>query len=215
VSEKKLSQLRTTLEQTLFDVESTERLFNMYTSVNPDYDVHEAAAIRRANLLAYLSACSQTPELLLLAEAPGPNGCRFSGIPFTAEEQLLSDTFPVVGRQSSNQAMPRSEYSSRIVWDLLAPHFERVVIWNAVPLHPHKPGHPMSIRTPSVSEIRTWAPLIRTLTDHFRPTQVISIGRIAERACSIEGITSRYVRHPSQGGANIFRDQIRAALGTS
>ena len=58
-------------------------------TVNP-YSVHEpsldrpgGAAIRAANLKAYLGARLH-PRLMLVGEAPGYRGCRFSGIAFTS-----------------------------------------------------------------------------------------------------------------------------------
>ncbi len=196
----------------VFAARSSDRLFNQYRDINTELDRPDAAEIRRSNLLHYLAACSNEPDVLLIAEAPGPHGCRFSGVPFTSEEQLLSRDLPFVGGQSSLGKIPKSEYSSRIVWGLLAEHFSRVVIWSAVPLHPHKPGSPMSIRTPSVREAREWSELIRAFERSFRPRKVAAVGRVAERACGRLGIPCTYVRHPSQGGANAFRDGIMRLL---
>ena len=196
----------------VFAAPSSDRLFNPYRDVNPDLDRPDAAEIRRSNLLHYLAACSREPDVLLIAEAPGPHGCRFSGVPFTSEEQLLSQALPFAGGQSSLGGVPKSEYSSRIVWGLLAEHFSRVVIWSTVPLHPHKPGFPMSIRTPSIGEMRAWSELISAFERSFRPRKVAAVGRVAERACSLSGIACTYVRHPSQGGANAFRDGMKRLL---
>ena len=196
----------------VFAARSSDTLFNPYRDFNPELDRPDAADIRRSNLLHYLAACSQEPDVLLIAEAPGPHGCRFSGVPFTSEEQLLSGALPFSGGQSSLGHVPKSEYSSRIVWGLLAEHFSRVVIWSTVPLHPHKPNSPMSIRTPSVSEIREWSELITAFKRSFQPRKVAAVGRVAERACGLHGIACTYIRHPSQGGANAFRDGMTRLL---
>ncbi len=200
------------INERVFAVRSSDRLFNPYNDVDPEFDLPDADEIRRANLLAYLDACSSRPDLLLIAEAPGPHGCRFSGVPFASEEQLVSGVFPFKGNQSSLAPTPYSEYSARIVWGLLAEHFSRVVIWNTVPMHPHKLGEPMSIRTPSTAEVREWSALIPRIVEHFEPKTIGAVGRIAERACGYQGIECVYVRHPSQGGANLFREMVGASL---
>ncbi|MFC2085746.1 uracil-DNA glycosylase [Bacteroidota bacterium] len=200
------------LSDRLFATPSSDRLFNPYHDLNPELDRADAPEIRRSNLLHYLAACSHRPDVLVVAEAPGPHGCRFSGVPFTSEEQLLSEDLPFSGRQSSLGAHPKTEYSSRIVWGLLAEHFSRIVIWSTVPLHPHKPGAPMSIRTPSVGEAREWSELIPEFQRFFRPRSVAAVGRVAERACGLHDIDCTYVRHPSQGGANAFREGMARLL---
>jgi len=208
------------IDPTLFDIlarrvfasPSSERLFNPYRDIDPALDRPDAAEIRRSNLLQYLAACSRPVDILIVAEAPGPHGCRFSGIPFTSEEEMLSDSLPFVGRPTSQGDDVKTEYSSRIVWGLLAEHFHRIVIWSTVPLHPHKPGEPMSIRTPTASEIRSWSDLIPAFVEYYRPRRVASVGRVAEKACRTHDIESTYIRHPSQGGANLFRDGIGRLL---
>src|SRR5690606_10917057 len=111
-----------------------------------------APAIRRDNLRSYLAAYESMPDILLVCEAPGPWGCRFSGVPITSESQLLDPAFPVHGRKSSTAAEPYSEYSANIHWRVLAPYFPRFLTWNTVPLHPHRED-PLSIRTPTNREI--------------------------------------------------------------
>ena len=200
------------LSDRVFGSSSTARLFNLYRDANPVYDRPDAAEIRRSNLLHYLTACSVEPDVLIVAEAPGPHGCRFSGVPFTSEEQMLSGMLPFEGRPSSLGESPKTEYSSKIVWGLLAEHFSRVVIWSTVPLHPHKPDAPMSIRTPSVAEAKEWSVLIPEFVRFFRPRAIAAVGRVAERACRYRGIDCTYVRHPSQGGADAFREGMESLL---
>jgi hypothetical protein len=201
------------LANRVFNAPSSDRLFNPYRDSDPTLDHSDAADTRRSNLLRYLGSCSPRPDVMLVAEAPGPHGCRFSGVPFTSEQDMLSGKLPFSGKQTSLSDQPRSEYSSRIVWGLLAEHFGRVVIWSTVPLHPHKPGEPLSIRTPTVAEIRAWSDLVPGFVAHYRPRKVAAVGRVAERACALHGIECTYVRHPSQGGANAFRDGLSKLLG--
>lgn len=204
-----MATLRQLIESKVFPAASNERLFNFYADADPELDVRDGPAIRRANLLAYLKAAPTHPELLLLAEAPGPYGCRFSGVPFTSEAQIEGGRFPFEGRRSSKASEPLSEYSAKIVWGLLEGHFDRILIWNTVPLHPHRPGEPMSIRTPTTGETRVWGELIPDIVSITRPKHVLAVGRVAERVCRRVGIGATYVRHPSQGGANLFREAVR------
>src|SRR5690554_885232 len=97
------------LEREVFSAPSTDRLFNLYRDVNEDLDRPDAAEIRRTNLYRYLERYQSFPPVLLLAEAPGPRGCRFSGVPFVSEAQLLDDTFPIDGYQSSARETPHAE----------------------------------------------------------------------------------------------------------
>lgn len=197
------------VKREVFPASSSDRLLNFYAQVDPGLDRREGPSIRRENLLAYLDATPSNPELLLLAEAPGPYGCRFSGIPFTSEAQLEAGIFPFDGRRSSTAEEPWSEYSAKIVWGLLAEHFDRVLIWNTVPLHPRREGDPMTIRTPSAAEIRAWGRLVPDVVSLANPKHVLAVGRVAERVCKRFEIPTTYIRHPSQGGANLFREGVR------
>lgn len=198
----------------VFNAPSSDRLFNLYRDSNAELDLAHAPETRRSNLLSYLGACSDRPDILMVAEAPGPHGCRFSGVPFTSEEQMLSGVLPFSGKRTSIGDEVKSEYSSRIVWSMLAGHFDRIVIWSTVPLHPHKPGKPLSIRTPRAAEIRMWSDLIPAFIDHFEPKLIAAVGRVAERACKAQNVECTYVRHPSQGGANLFREGMTEMLAS-
>ena len=214
-SDSHLEKLFDLLSRRVFAAPSTDRLFNPYGKRDAEYDLPDAIEIRRSNLLRYLAACPSRPDVLMVAEAPGPHGCRFTGVPFTCEEQMLSGLLPFEGRRTSLGDELKSEYSSRIVWGFLAEHFNRVVIWSTVPLHPHKPGKPISIRTPTAAEIRTWSDLVSAFVDHFEPKKIAAVGRVAERACTSLDLDCTYVRHPSQGGANAFRKGISEMLDSA
>ncbi|MEM1117805.1 MAG: uracil-DNA glycosylase [Bacteroidota bacterium] len=199
-------------EADLFDAPSTDRLFNPYRDAHPAHDGPEAAALRRANLRAALDATPGRPEMLVVAEAPGPWGCRFSGVPFTNERQLLDPAFPLGGTPTSAQfaasGEPVTEYSGSIYWAAMLPHWGRFWTWNTVPLHPHRPGEPLTIRTPGVREARAWHGLLRGVVDALDPEAVVAVGRKAEAALAAVGAEAVYVRHPSQGGATAFREGI-------
>ncbi|WP_022836451.1 uracil-DNA glycosylase [Salisaeta longa] len=188
----------------LSDVPSTDTLFNPYATTHPILDRPQAAATRRANLRAYLEQLVPRPRLFLLLEAPGPWGCRFTGVPITSEAQLLDPSFPLGGQRTSRTPAPHTEYSASIFWRTLQPYAAQVMVWNSVPLHPHDAGAPLSIRTPRRREVARWDDLTRGLLDAVQPERVVGVGRKAERALRDVGADPTYVRHPSQGGAKKF-----------
>jgi uracil-DNA glycosylase len=150
-------------------------------------DGHGAAA-RRQRLLTYLSA-RETAPLLLVGEAPGYRGTRVSGIPFTSERQLTG-------------AGP-AEASATIVHRVLAELGleEHVVLWNVVPTHP---GCERSNRAPRRDEVAAGLPFVAELA---QGRTVVAVGRVAQAA-----LGAPYVRHPSHGGAQAFRDGLRRLL---
>jgi hypothetical protein len=204
-----LSPVWDLFETHLFPARSTDEAFNPYRDRHDDLDVPEAPAIRRENLRAYLDCYDAPPPLFLLLEAPGPWGCRFSGVPVTSEAQLTAPSFPVDGRQTSREAEPHTEYSASIFWRVLRPFFPHFFVWNSLPLHPHDADDPLSIRTPRRSEVRAWRPLLTGLLDALGPTRVVGVGRKAERALDEVDAAPTYVRHPSQGGATKFEAGMR------
>ncbi len=201
-----------TIEALVFDVPSTPDLFNPYSDMNVELDRVDATAIRRKNLRSYIFDHVKGVEILLVAEAPGPWGCRFSGVPITSESQLADPKFPAAGRQSSLRREPYSEYSATIYWRVLKPYYTSTFVWNTVPFHPHHINQPLSIRTPRQNEINRFLPLLSEIVDFVQPRKVLAIGRKAENALQRIGAVSTYVRHPSQGGARLFEHGVRSAI---
>lgn len=199
-------------EEHVFSIPSDERSFNPYRDVHSDLDRPEADAIRRANLRRYLDAYETAPPVLLLAEAPGPWGCRFSGVPITSEAQLVDSDFPLSGTPSSRDDEPKTEYSAGIYWRAMAPYFPHFFTWNSVPYHPHKPGEPLTIRTPGRREVRSCAAAVKGLVALLQPRLVLAVGRKAEFSLQELGVACTYVRHPSQGGATKFAVGVEAAF---
>ncbi len=62
--------------------------FCMFRDADPALECAEGPAIRRANVAAYLDARAGRAPLLLIGEAMGYAGGRFTGIAFTAERTL-------------------------------------------------------------------------------------------------------------------------------
>jgi uracil-DNA glycosylase len=130
-------------------------LTNQYADDDPELDRRGGAAIRRNNLETYLRRfLSRPPRLLILAEAAGYRGCRFSGIVFTSEHTLLNDPFFKGGgfERSSRREQPWREASASIVWETLGTLPFPPLMWATVPFHPHKSGEPLSNRAPTQPE---------------------------------------------------------------
>lgn len=144
----------------------------------------ERAELRRDRLAAYLQERGGA-RFLLVGEAAGYRGARVSGVPFTSERQLTGD--------------PPGEASATIVHRVLAELglSDDVLLWNVVPTHPHRPGRPASNRPPTRAETEAGMPFLRELAESRR---VVAVGRVAERV-----LGRPCVRHPSHGGAALFR----------
>ena len=151
------------------------------------------ARLRRERLIAYLDSRAHA-GMLLVGEAAGWRGARVSGVPFTSERQLTG-TGP-------------AEASATIVQRTLAELglSERVLLWNLVPTHPHRPGVPCSNRPPTRSEIAAGR---RFLVPLERGRRVVAVGRLAEAELGPPA-----VRHPSHGGARAFRAGLLELLAT-
>jgi len=180
--------------------------FNQYAEAGPD-DVPGAAAIRLENLRAYLAE-RPGADVVCLGEAGGYQGMRWSGIAFTSERDLQRWGAPY---RTTCAARTWSEPSGTIVHKVLAElgAEDRVILWNTVPTHPHRPGEPLSNRRPTTAEVEAGAPLAMRLVELVRPRTVVAVGRIAE---SVLPAGTAYVRHPANAGGPAFREGMRAIL---
>jgi uracil-DNA glycosylase len=204
----KLTRLHEFYESEVFPRPSTKILFNQFRDELPGYDIRGGAKIRRENLKNYLRTFKRTPKLLLVGEAPGPWGARFSGVPFSGEGPLSRGELPFTGSATSTSEQPYSERAGKIFWGLLAIHHPDFFIWNSIPYHPHQLGKPLSLRTPKWSEVKNHLPLLEDLLTILKPRAIASIGRVAEKALTEIGRKSTYIRHPSHGGVKLFENGI-------
>ncbi len=182
-------------------------LFNPWKDQCP----HDAAGNGPVEKLERLSLhLDCAPEFILAGEAPGYQGCRYSGIAFTSERLLGEGAIPripaLAGRLSIRR-LPFSEPSATIVWKTLyrLGIAERTILWNAMQLHPYRTDNLWSNRTPSPSEIRLGEPALRLLIEAFPSAKIIAVGKkseglLREMAIPIAGS----VRHPANGGASDF-----------
>src|SRR3954468_820338 len=108
------------------------------------------AALLRRRLEDYL-ATRKEARVLLLGEAPGYRGARISGLPFTSERQLTG-----AGPAEATATIVR-----RVLAELGAE--ADVLLWNAVPTHPHRAGDPESNRAPTRAEADAGAAFVAEL----------------------------------------------------
>jgi uracil-DNA glycosylase len=144
------------------------------------------AELLRRRLDAYLVARVEA-SLLLVGEAPGYRGARVSGLPFTSERQLTG----------SGPAEATATIVRGILRELGLEG--ETLCWNAVPTHP---GTETSNRRPTKDEIRAGSVFARRLAQGRR---VLAVGRVAAAA-----LDARYLRHPSHGGRQAFREGLLA-----
>jgi uracil-DNA glycosylase len=166
---------------------------------------------RRERLLRHFDT---KPLLLLIGEAPGFQGCHFSGVPFTNEKLILAGKIPRVSVASriTTRRLPFCEPSATVVWGELHKLgiADRVVMWNAFAWHPHKPDNPYSNRAPSRSELADGLPVLQGVLDHFAGVPIVPVGRVAENILTELGVSAQAsLRHPARGGATLFRAGLR------
>lgn len=169
------------------------------------FDLSHGAAIRRANLRRYLELfCGAA--YVLVGEAAGYAGCRFSGIPFTGEAQLVGpDRLPWAcdaGFAQSSAGEPWRERSGTIVWEALGRRRD-CVLWNAFPWHPCG-SKPLSNRRPRQADMGQAREVLAYFLSLFPGAQVCAIGRVSQQALGEIGVKAHYIRHPSHGGKAAF-----------
>ena len=158
------------------------------------------------------------PQFILAGEAPGYQGCRYSGIAFTSERLLGEGTIPRIpalhGRLSTRR-LPFSEPSATIVWKTLyrLGIAERTILWNAMQLHPYRKDSLWSNRTPTPDEIKLGEPALRMLAAAFPSARIVAVGKKAEGLLHEMGIaTAGSVRHPANGGATQFAAGLESLM---
>ncbi len=184
---------------------------------NPYAPALPGSASRRHNLQRYLQQmASHAPHLLLVGEAPGYRGCRISGIPFVSRHILRQGMPPwdLFGQANDYQLPPdfpsiEGEASATIMWQSVAFLSSPPLLWNACPLHPHRPGQPASNRAPTCQEVQLGKPFLRQLLALFPIKTVVAVGNQAAQALTNWHIPHQKVRHPSHGGKQAFQEGLR------
>jgi uracil-DNA glycosylase len=200
-------------------------VFNPWSQECFDDYGRNGVEIRRANLVEHLDI--ENPQLILVGEAPGFRGCRVTGVPFTAERQILKGMIPRVSDafvasfghvRISAQEVAWTEPSAAVVWTTLREMRmeNEAILWNACPWHPFEEGNHWSNRAPTRTELAAGEPALKALLNMFPGVPIIAVGSVA--AAQIERIGGQHrlrarVRHPAFGGALIFRQGVMDAMG--
>ncbi len=190
---------------------------NPYRESFPELDGPAAPGRRRANLEGYLERVGR-PRVVLLGEALGFRGGRFSGIAFTSERQLVGPEdrrLPWAG--SPFQATSRNpdlwlEPSGSVVWDALGGEARGALLWNTFPWHPYGSKGPLSNRTPERSLVAANLDVLEALLAELGEARVFAVGRTAQAALALLGVEAPALRHPAHGGAALFRRQLWESL---
>lgn len=196
-------------------------IFNPWRDVDPDHDASDRApALRRENLEAYLSARIGKARWLLVAEAVGFRGGKFSGIAMTCERQLPAPN-PRTSRvdiplSGADQKLGVLEPTAMIVARTLAKSNvdpRAVVLWNTFAWHPHKPGSRLTNRLPTPRELQHGIPVLKEMLNLFAGVRLIAIGKTCQRiVCQTLQIEAPCVRHPANGGATEFARGVAAVV---
>ena len=193
-------------------VEVSDRATNQFSRTIGDL---HGNAVRRRNLRLYLNELANIgPRMLLIGEAVSHRGGRLTGIAFVSETVMLGGVDTRSGRvlgadRGYRKATPgpklSTEASATMVWGTIAEIEPLPLLWNAFPFHPFHAGEPDSNRVPSAAELLLGGPFIQRLLRLFPGIgQVVAIGNQASLSLTRMNIAHEKVRHPSQGGKNLF-----------
>ncbi len=110
-----------------------------------------------------------------------------------------------------------TEPTATIVWGALLKiglDPREFVIWNSFACHPYNPLKGLlSNRRPLDEELDAGEPVLRQFLLLFPDSVVIAVGKVAEERLKAIGIDCVEVRHPANGGAGKFRQQLGEILG--
>ncbi|MBB1197448.1 uracil-DNA glycosylase [Curtobacterium flaccumfaciens] len=173
------------------------------------YDVGSAEGrLRRANLTRYLEQSGLGADTLLVAEAPGWRGMTNTGVPFTSMRELGPEYGVPPEPTAPWEASSRVVHAALEGWRGALP-----VAWAIFPHHPFVAPDRLTNRTPRPAEVRSGAPVALALLEALGGVdrvRVVAVGRKAQGALALAGIEASAVRHPAQGGAKQFTEQLRA-----
>jgi hypothetical protein len=192
-------------------VDVSDRACNQFSRTAGDL---QGNAIRRRNLRLYLEELEAIgPRMLLIGEAVSYRGGRLTGIAFVSETVMLSGVETRSGhilgadrgyRKATSGPRLSTEASATMVWGTIRGIEPLPMLWNAFPFHPFHPNEPDSNRVPSANELLLGQPFIERLLQLFAIETVVAIGNQASLSLTKLGIAHDKVRHPSQGGKNLF-----------
>ncbi|GAA3339057.1 hypothetical protein GCM10017714_12960 [Curtobacterium pusillum] len=173
------------------------------------YDVaSDEGRLRRANLDRYLTVVGSGADTLLVAEAPGWRGMTNTGVPFTSMRELGPEYLVPPAPTAPWEASSRVVQAALASWRGALP-----LAWAIFPHHPFAAPDRLTNRTPRPAEVRDGAPVSLALLEALggaSAVRVVAVGRKAQGALALAGIDAIAVRHPAQGGAKQFTEQLLA-----
>ena len=178
----------------LSDFDSTSTVYNPYLS-----------DLCMSNLKNYIDGMKQSnSNVLIVGEAPGYNGCRLTGVPFSSE-YILSEDFHLMNNLFPSNSFKTSgkqkEASATIVWNGFNYIGIFPIMWNAFPFHPHKDGNDKSNRPPTKQELEIGKTYLHKYIALFeRELNIWAIGKKSHEALRSISIDADYIRHPANGG---------------
>jgi len=195
----------------LASVELSERACNQFSRISGDLREN---AIRRRNLRLYLGELDAIgPRMLLIGEAVSYRGGRLTGIAFVSESVMLGGVETRSGhilgadhgyRKATSGPRLSTEASATMVWSTIRDIDPLPMLWNAFPFHPFHAGDPDSNRAPTSAELAIGERFIARLLKLFAFERIVAIGNHASASLTKMSIEHDKVRHPSQGGKNLF-----------
>ncbi|MBN4054805.1 uracil-DNA glycosylase [Nitrospira defluvii] len=190
-------------------------MFNPWSQQSA-YDKNSHACLARQERFRYHLLCPN-PRILLIGEAAGYQGCRFSGIPFTSERLLLEGEIPgtaILNERLSTRGRPWSEPSATIVWKTLHKLglAKTTVLFNAVPWHPEGKKGAFSNRTPTTAEKEAGLPYLKQFISLFPNLPIAALGLTAKTALDLLNLNHTQIRHPAYGGAKKFREGLNSLV---
>jgi hypothetical protein len=168
---------------------------------------------RRERLKLHLEC--PDPRIVMIGEAAGYQGCRYSGLAFTSERLLMEGKIPCIpdlnGIRITERGKPWSEPSATIVWGALHDHglAEYAVLFNAVPWHPEGSRGKHSNRPPSKAEKEVGLEYLEMFLLLFKGVPIAAVGNTASDTLNSLDIKHAKLRHPANGGAPKFREGIK------
>lgn len=183
-------------------------LFNHYVDLEPTRESAEAPQLRRQNLKLYLRSFVGKPlRDIWIAEAPSRYGARWSGVPFTHQENLpdMAKLLTMEADFATPTHSPeiRPSRTSAAIWELLSKPMP--LLWNTVMLHPYKIKDGQ-IRNEETTK-QQWdasRESLKLLLEAARPQRVIAIGAVAAKALQRAGIPALQVAHPGRNREKLF-----------
>lgn len=215
----------------LKDFPSFPNVFNPWRDIDPENDLGpESPGIRREQLKAYLSERIGKAKYILMGEALGYQGGHFSGIAMTSERIILGcqkekgigpeDVFISIPPKRTSRPEIKAdgftEPTATIVWGALLKEGldpREFVIWNSFAWHPYNPSKGLlSNRRPLEEELNEGETVLRQFLSLFPDSIVIAVGKVAGERLKALDIDFVEVRHPANGGAGKFRQQLGEIL---